>query len=211
MSIKDIWEKLMNNPQIGGFIKKNKGLLKKIGILAVVAIIAGTVMFSNNNKKSKEVSTESESLVTEETVVDKVWVDIGGEVKSPKVVELDDGSRVQDAIDAAGGLTSEADITNLNRAALVNDGDKIYVPAVGDESGASGSPSGGVSTTGGKVNINTADSEELQTITGVGPATAEKIISYRESNGRFKVIEDIKNVSGIGDKTFDKMKESITT
>ncbi len=211
MSIKDIWEKLMNNPQIGGFIKKNKGLLKKIGILAVVAIIAGTVMFSNNNKKSKEVSTESESLVTEETVVDKVWVDIGGEVKSPKVVELDDGSRVQDAIDAAGGLTSEADITNLNRAALVNDGDKIYVPAVGDESGASGSTSGGVSTTGGKVNINTADSEELQTITGVGPATAEKIISYRESNGRFKVIEDIKNVSGIGDKTFDKMKESITT
>lgn len=211
MSIKDIWEKVMNNPQIGGFIKKNKGLLKKIGILAVVAIIAGTVMFSNNNKKSKEVSTESESLVTEETVVDKVWVDIGGEVKSPKVVELDDGSRVQDAIDAAGGLTSEADITNLNRAALVNDGDKIYVPAVGDESGASGSTSGGVSTTGGKVNINTADSEELQTITGVGPATAEKIISYRESNGRFKVIEDIKNVSGIGDKTFDKMKESITT
>lgn len=211
MSIKDIWEKLMNNPQIGGFIKKNKGLLKKIGILAVVAIIAGTVMFSNNNKKSKEVSTESESLVIEETVVDKVWVDIGGEVKSPKVVELDDGSRVQDAIDAAGGLTSEADITNLNRAALVNDGDKIYVPAVGDESGASGSTSGGVSTTGGKVNINTADSEELQTITGVGPATAEKIISYRESNGRFKVIEDIKNVSGIGDKTFDKMKESITT
>ena len=211
MSIKDIWEKLMNNPQIGGFIKKNKGLLKKIGILAVVAIIAGTVMFSNNNKKSKEVSTESESLVTEETVVDKVWVDIGGEVKSPKVVELDDGSRVQDAIDAAGGLTSEADITNLNRAALVNDGDKIYVPAVGDESGASGSTSGGVSTTGGKVNINTADSEELQTITGVGPATAEKIISYRESNGRFKVIEDIKNVSGIGDKTFDIMKESITT
>lgn len=211
MSIKDIWEKLMNNPQIGGFIKKNKGLLKKIGILAVVAIIAGTVMFSNNNKQSKEVSAESESLVTEETVVDKVWVDIGGEVKSPKVVELDDGSRVQDAIDAAGGLTSEADITNLNRAALVNDGDKIYVPAVGDESGASGSTSGGVSTTGGKVNINTADSEELQTITGVGPATAEKIISYRESNGRFKVIEDIKNVSGIGDKTFEKMKEIITT
>lgn len=211
MSIKDIWEKLMNNPQIGGFIKKNKGLLEKIGILAVVAIIAGTVMFSNNNKQSKEVSAESESLVTEETVVDKVWVDIGGEVKSPKVVELDDGSRVQDAIDAAGGLTSEADITNLNRAALVNDGDKIYVPAVGDESGASGSTSGGVSTTGGKVNINTADSEELQTITGVGPATAEKIISYRESNGRFKAIEDIKNVSGIGDKTFEKMKEIITT
>ena len=211
MSIKDIWENLMNNPQIGGFIKKNKGLLKKVGILAVVAIIAGTVMFSNNNKQSKEVSAESESLVTEETVVDKVWVDIGGEVKSPKVVELDDGSRVQDAIEAAGGLTSDADITNLNRAALVNDGDKIYVPAVGDESGVSGSTSGGVSTTGGKVNINTADSEELQTITGVGPATAEKIISYRESNGRFKAIEDIKNVSGIGDKTFEKMKESITT
>lgn len=211
MSIKDFWERLMNNPQIGGFIKKNQGLLKKIGILTVVIIIFAAVMFSNNNKQSEEVNTESESLVTEETVADKVWVDIGGEVKSPKVVELDDGSRIQDAIDAAGGLTSDADITNLNRAALVNDGDKIYVPAIGDESSSGDGASGGVSTTGGKVNINTADSEELQTITGVGPATAEKIISYRESNGRFKAIEDIKNVSGIGDKTFEKMKESITT
>lgn len=125
------------------------------------------------------------------------------------VVELEEGSRIQDAIEAAGGLTENADLDGINRAAFVNDGDKILIPSV--EEGGFPYEEGAIQDSygDGRININTADSGQLQEITGVGPVTAEKIISYREENGRFDSIEDIKNVSGIGDKTFEKMKDEI--
>ena len=134
------------------------------------------------------------------------------------LAELPEGSRVDDAIKAAGGLTDKADLTDINRAAFVEDGEKIYIPALieMDESSSDVDHSDIVSGNGlsaqysdGKVNINTADSEELQKLTGVGPVTAQKIIDYRKENGRFAAIEDIKNVTGIGDKTFEKFKDDI--
>ena len=148
-----------------------------------------------------------------------VYVDIGGAVKEPKLAELDAGSRVEDAIRAAGGLTGEADLSSINRAALLNDGEKVYVPKKGEvafasgDGGEGGTGSGagaGAANPGGKININTADIAQLQTITGVGPVTAQKIIDYRTENGRFSSIEDLKNISGIGEKTFEKMKDDVT-
>ena len=212
MSIRELWERMKANPRYGPFIMRNETIIKTIAVVAAAAAVAAILLISNRTE-GEEVTADNQSIVSEETVADTVYVDIGGEVKSPKVVELNDGSRVEDAIEAAGGLTDKADIRDINRAAFVNDGDKIYIPSVDSEDAAGGGSAGmaAVQNSTGKVNINTADSEELQTITGVGPVTAEKIISYRESNGRFSRIEDIKNVSGIGDKTFEKMKDSITT
>lgn len=151
-----------------------------------------------------------------------IYVDVGGAVKTPMLAELPDGSRVDDAIRAAGGLKKEADMTNVNRAEFLVDGQKVFIPSFAlDEDGnviesaasfdASGAEAAGAGNAdpSGKVNINTADSAQLQTLNGVGPATAQKIIDYRDSSGRFTSIEDIKNVSGIGDKTFDKLKDHI--
>ena len=153
-------------------------------------------------------------MSTEETTA-MIYVDVGGEVKDPSVVELPDGSRVTDAITAAGGLTELADLTDINRAAFVSDGEKIYIPSQVSEleddglSAGEGGDGGTAKSSDGRININTADSTQLQELTGVGPATAEKIIDYRKQNGRFQSIEDIKNVSGIGDKTYEKLKDHI--
>ena len=162
-----------------------------------------------------------------------VYVDIGGAVKQPMLAELPTGSRVEDAIQAAGGLTKKADLSQINRAQVLTDGEKIYIPEKGETgdlssgaggggSGSSGSSANGgsgggetgtpgaVGMSGGKININTADVILLQQLTGVGPVTAQKIVDYREQNGNFSSIEELKNVSGIGEKTFEKMRDDVT-
>ncbi|MBQ9016485.1 MAG: helix-hairpin-helix domain-containing protein [Firmicutes bacterium] len=160
-----------------------------------------------------------------------VYVDIGGAVKNPMLAELPSGSRVEDAIEAAGGLKKNADMTSVNRAQILTDGEKVYIPEEGESAesglaggagngsgadgsgfggGSSGSTPGMVGISGGRININTADVTLLQQLTGVGPVTAQKIVDYREQNGNFQSIEDLKNVSGIGDKTFEKMKDDVT-
>lgn len=144
-----------------------------------------------------------------------VLVYVVGAVKSPGVYKLNEGSRVKDAIESAGGPLSDADLLVLNLAEKLQDEDKIYIPKQGEADevtqGIPGQNIGISSKDDGKININTADIAELETLSGIGPATAQKIIDYRNENGPFKSIEEIKNVSGIGDRKFEQIKEKITS
>ena len=110
----------------------------------------------------------------------------------------------------AGGITDGADISSVNRAEEVTDGQKIVIYSKEDISQEGEASESYAQTAEDKVNINKADSSKLQTVPGIGPATAQKIIEYREKNGRFSSVDELKNVSGIGDKTLENMREYIT-
>ena len=155
------------------------------------------------------VSSEEKS---EETGKIKVYVT--GEVNSPGVIELEEGARIEDAIQKAGGIKPEANLKEINLASEIEDGEKIYVPnlveQVEETTLSSESEANTSSKSEGKVNINKASVSELTSIPGVGASTAQKIMTYREENGKFKTIEDIKNVSGIGDSKYNSMKDFIS-
>lgn len=159
---------------------------------------------------------DSDDDSSEASAETEMYVDVDGAVASPGVYRLKDGARVAQAIDAAGGLTPDADVTGLNRASKVADGQKIYVPKVGEQTvtagdgadgGAAASP--GVSDATGLVNINTASASELQTLSGIGPSMAQSIIDERTQNGAFTSVDDLMRVSGIGEKKFAKIKDCI--
>jgi len=134
---------------------------------------------------------------------------VSGEVAHPDVYSLPPGSRVRDAILAAGGFTQDADFQTLNLASFLSDGAKIQVPKVHTNMNNE-APQTGQSVESGLVNINTASQEQLDTLPEIGPTLAQRIIAYRTSNGPFSSIEDIQNVSGVGPATFEKIKSLIT-
>lgn len=140
-------------------------------------------------------------------------IDIKGQVASPGVFELPTGARAKDAITAAGGFLESADPKAINLAMKVQDEMVIYVPAIGEETPVLAMPSGAgssQSSSGGLVNINTATDAELMELTGIGPSKAAAIIAHRTENGNFASIEDLTKVTGIGDKTFERLKDGIT-
>ena len=171
--------------------------------------------------KKDEVVEETEAVVTtvlaekteESTTLEAViFVDIKGAVKKPGVYQMKVGDRVKDAIEAAGGMTAEADSQKVNLAQRVEDQMVIVVPKVGEE--AEEIPAGETrkeATKEGKVNINTATVEELKTLKGVGEKKAEAIIEYRKKNGSFQTKEDLMKVRGIGKKLFESFQERIVT
>ena len=177
----------------------------------------------NNNINEIENIQEKEKIGIAENK-EKVIVHVIGEVNNPGVVTLEEGSRIIDAINAAGGKTEEADLSKINLAYIVEDGTQIYIPRINENlneielmSENAGQSIILESNTGSngedknvKVNINTANKEKLETLPGIGETTAQKIIDYREENGKFKSIEDIKNVGGIGDAKFNSLKDKIT-
>jgi len=185
------------------------------GVLLLLVGVGGLL------PKKEEAVEESEALVTtvlaekteENTTLEAViFVDIKGEVKKPGVYQMKVGDRVKDALDAAGGLTAEADSQKVNLAQRVEDQMVIVVPKVGEE--AEAIPAGATSkevSKEGKVNINTAAVEELKTLKGVGEKKAEAIIEYRKKNGSFKTKEDLMKVRGIGKKLFESFEERIVT
>ena len=146
-----------------------------------------------------------------------VIVDVRGAVAQPGVYTLAAGSRVQDALAHAGNVLPNAETRNLNLARKLNEGDQIYIPTVGEATapppaapGKSKASSAATQTPIGIININTATLEELDALPGIGPSLAQRIIDYREQNGAFKQIEDVKKVRGIGDALFGDIKDMIT-
>lgn len=159
-------------------------------------------------------STQNEEDILEEEII----IHITGEVVSQGIVKIKKDSRIADVIEKEGGTTVEADLSKVNLAYQVKDGQKIYIPNINDnekeiqeyitqEAGANIIIEDKQFES--KVNINTAAQTELETLTGIGPSTALKIINYRKENGEFKQIEDIKNVPGIGEAKFESLKEEI--
>ena len=141
--------------------------------------------------------------------VKKISVYVSGQVENISVVELEDNGDLHlvDAVNKAGGLTDLADADAVNLAEKLTDGQHIHIPTkeiLLQEKNFSGTSSGDL------VNINTADVEQLSTLKGIGPAMAQRIIDYREQNGKFKTIDELKNVRGIGQKKFDALKDKIT-
>lgn len=233
--------------QVGQATSKRDKLLRKGGlkpggkvavcllVLVIAAIIGGLVLAGwpfggvsgssfeiERNEESAEAAGETQATVDAAAVAPapqtKIVVHVDGQVAAPGVYELVEGeARVNDAIVAAGGLTGDADTASLNLASKVTDGQKVYVPAVGEaqahqvEGTASAGDAGAssASSSGGLININLASVDELQALSGVGEATAKAIVEERASNGEFTCIEDLMRVSGIGEKKFAKLRDQI--
>ncbi len=194
-------------------------------IAGIVFIIRSTgtddtqiVIDENTENVSSETGSEiiAETDATEEPGSESttICVYVCGAVNEPGVYYLDEDARVYQAVEMAGGAAEDAAVEYLNMAGTLVDGQQVYVPTAEEVSDGSASlPSTDLTDASGgddgKININTATAEELCTITGIGQARAEAIIAYREANGYFESIEDICNVSGIKDATFEKIKDQI--
>ena len=139
-----------------------------------------------------------------------IFVHVCGAVVSPGVYEMSEGNRIFEAIEQAGGFTKEAHAQAINLADKVVDGQQVVVPTEEEAKLSPQLPVSADESEQGLININTADQARLQELSGIGEAKAKGILNYRESNGRFNSIEDIKNVSGIGDKLYEQIKENIT-
>jgi competence protein ComEA len=154
------------------------------------------------------------SVTTATTAPATVVVDVAGAVSRPGVIELDAGSRVVDAIAAAGGVTAKADVARLNLAAVLVDGERVYVPVVGEAIpvpvGGTGDASSGGSTPAGPVNLNTATAEELDALPGVGPTTAQAIIEWRSQHGGFSSVDQLLEVRGIGEAKLADLRDLVT-
>ena len=168
---------------------------------------------SANNKKSSSDMNNKEVTIP---IKDKnIVVEIKGEVNKPNVYTLNENAIIKELIEAAGGVTENADLNNINRAKKLQNHDLIYIANKNDTKkevkGANSETNTGKSqgTTNNIVNINTATLEELKTLNGVGDSKAKSIIEFREQSGGFKSKEDIKNVTGIGEKMFERIKEQI--
>ena len=161
---------------------------------------------------SKDSSTEKEVKKEEPVEQDLITVDVKGAVKSPGIYDLPVGSRVNDAVQKAGGLTEQADSKSLNLAQKVSDEALVYVPTKGEEAASQQTGSGTISSTNKekKVNLNKASLEELKQVKGLGGKRAQDIIGHREANGKFKSVDELKKVSGIGAKTIEKLKDYVT-
>lgn len=208
-------------------LNKNQKIILIIIVAFILLFIGYYIIRKSNHSKYINLETELEENNNESEeieIIDKdekenkeIVIHITGAVKKQGIVKVKQGSRIADVIESAGGVTKDTDLSKINLAYVVEDGQKIYVPNINDkniEIGITEEAGDGVveENTGKKtekVNINKASQTELETLNGVGPSTALKIINYRNENGNFKSIEDIKNVPGIGDAKFESLKNEI--
>ena len=173
-----------------------------LGLIALISIAA--LFFIG-------LADETPPLEPPKPPVKKLAVYVSGQVKNISVVELEDTGalKIVDAVNAAGGLNDLADSSAVNMSAPLTDGQHIHIPT--KEISLQLAQNIPAANSGDKININTADAEQLIKLKGIGPALAQRIIDYREQNGAFKAVDDIKNVRGIGDKKFADIKDKIAT
>ncbi len=206
-------------------IYKNKVFVTVVFIIGMFSIVAFTFLIPTkpqNEQLAFEAHPETQKSVVlgtsdvQNETTEYIYVQISGAIKTPQVAKLKKGARVFELIDNSGGFTT--DVSNayvnkiLNLAKVLNDGEKIYIPYSIEELEPDFATKYSESSTETSdiININTANKEELKTLPQVGDSTAGKIIDYRTKNGPFKSIDEIKNVSGIGDKTFEELKDLIS-
>lgn len=195
------------------FLKNNKFII----IFTIILSALGYIFLYIKEEKNENILIEVEEPIIEEEIeiveeIPKIYVDIAGEIINPGVYVLDEGSRVNDLIIMAGGVTKEANLSNVNLASVLSDGIKITIPNKKDTTTKNIIQSSIISNnkSNGIVNINQADVDELMTLSGIGESIATSIVEYRNKNGNFKKKEDIKNVSGIGESKYSKIKDKIT-
>lgn len=193
-------------------------------VILVISIIGLKLFLSKNAAKVDQfeevVLTDTTDLIAEtekeNNDVVKMYVDIKGAVKLPGMYEVTSDMRVLNVIDMAGGLKETADDSQVNFSQRIEDQMVIYIPVEGEElsetaiAGTNSNTANISKNEDGKVNLNQAAKEELMTLSGVGEKKAEKIIEYREENGSFKTIEDLKNVNGFGEKSFESLEKYIS-
>ncbi len=197
-----------------GGVMNNSIYKKGLAVVLIIAIIIMTaigiklsgkekeVIFTNYTNLQQEVQDKEEENNSEQIKKD-IYVDIDGAVVNPGVYKLAEGSRVIDAVNLAGGLRDDAITQNLNKARILIDGEKVYIYEEGERDIIASDDNGGL------ININSASLDSLMSLPGIGEVYAKRIIDYR-NNKKFSSIEEIKNISGIGDKTFEKLKDLIT-
>ena len=197
------------NRREGGFMQIKKILMT---VAVAVCVVATGIVYIVSRKDTKaavfeENITETEGTIPSvtEAVEETIFVYVCGQVNKPGIVELRKGARIYEAIVGAGGITENGNPDAINQAKPVEDGQMIYVPMIGEECTTEGMEGQG----DGLVNINTAGVSELTTLPGIGESRANDIISYRDSNGGFKSIEDIMNVPGIKEAAFSRIKDYI--
>jgi len=197
-------------------LKNNRKLLYKLILILIILSLAFIMRLREINKSNVTVEVNETDLKAHE-----ICVDIGGAVMSPGVYKVEDGTRLYEVIELAGGLSEEADTSSVNQASYVEDGQKIIIPSASetettdtDENSAATEESAisdnVTDTDTSLVNINTASKEELMTLSGIGDVIADRIIEYRTKTP-FKDKEDIMAVKGIGTSVFEKISSSITT
>lgn len=206
-------------------------------LVIIITLLLFYCIYYKNYKSFESLSCTEDSLIFEESeesknspeietfkdehVAEKIIVHITGAIQNAGVIELEKGSRIIDAVNEAGGFTETADTEKINLAYELKDGVKIYIPNINDEESANSreyitDSSGSLPTIEENktekillININKASQSELESLPGIGPSIALKIILYRQENGNFLQIEDIKNVQGIGESKFENIKQFI--
>ncbi len=192
---------------------KNEQIVILLIVLVVVLSLGYKFVVKDflapNEPQLTLVDTPQDTIEELETKEDPlIMVHISGQVYSPGLIELVRGDRVIDAVELAGGLTKNADLDRINLAKKVEDEEKIYIPRIGESEEPIPEDSSSSKAASLKININSASKEELESLPGIGQVIAQRIIDYR-STSPFKTIDDLKNVSGIGDKIFESLKEQI--
>ena len=211
------------------FMVLNIGKVKEFEGKETTGNIEKNITVSEENRENKENEGNEEDKKENISSATGIYVHIDGYVNNPGVYQIKENERINVLIEKAGGLKNGYSIKNINLAAKLSDGDKVYIPSIeeektiGNQNNNNNANIGGKHTNNGnnlnnnvsitknnKININTANVSELKQITGIGESTANKIIDYRENVGKFKKIEDIKEVKGIGDSKFESLKNKIT-